>query len=176
MSAGDKTDYKRLYKVQSGSFGIGVERSAIFAAEDHFLLSTGKTYNEEYYRFFYSDLLALKVRIPRWSHAILLTLLAIISLVFFTVALLMDDVGIRWIFMTICIIFSAITAYVAMCGPHVKLAFKTVTTEKDFPMGRKKKVMKMLAKLRPYIEKAQGSYDYRLLLEETNAEEKEYKV
>jgi len=172
MSAEEKIDYKKLYKVNYGS-----ERSAIFAADDHFLISTVKGhYNEEYYRFFYSDLLALKVRIARWSHAILITLLSILTLGCLTACLFINtEIVWAWLLAAF-IVFLVITVYVIIYGPHVRLAFKTVTTEKDFSMGRKRKVMKMLAKLRPYIEKAQGSYDYRLLLEETNAEEKIYKV
>ena len=176
MNTEEKSDYKRIYKVQSGNFIHGSERSAIFAAGDHFLVSTIKGYyNEEYYRFFYSDLLALKVRIDRWAN-LTLVLLVILTVGFMAGGLFIDINIIKWICGVAFGIFSIIIAYALIYGPHVRLVFKTVTTEKDFPMGRQRRVMKMLAKLRPYIEETQGSYDYRALLEETNEEEKTYKV
>ncbi len=171
MSEDKKNDYKRIYKVK-----YGAERSAIFASEDHFLVSTVKGYyNEEYYRFFYGDLIALKVTISRWANAMLITL-AILTFGFLAGGILIDQEVIRWISLSAFIVFLLICCYIVIYGPHAKLIFKTVTGEKEFSMGRKKKILKMLKKLRPYVESVQGSFDSRALLDETNEEEKTYKV
>ena len=171
MSEDKKADYKKLYKVKYGAM-----RSAIFASDDHFLVSTVKGYyNEEYYRFFYSDLIALKVSISRWANAMLITL-AILTLCFLAVSILVDVEPVRWISLAAFLVFLLICCYIVIYGPHAKLVFKTATGEKEFSMGRKNKIIKMLKKLRPYVESVQGSFDSRALLDETNEEEKTYKV
>ena len=174
MNTEEKSDYKRIYKVQSGNFIHGSERSAIFAAGDHFLVSTIKGYyNEEYYRFFYSDLLALKVRIDRWAN-LTLVLLVILTVGFMAGGLFIDINIIKWICGVAFGIFSIIIAYALIYGPHVRLVFKTVTTEKDFPMGRQRRVMKMLAKAASLHRRRHRAHTItELLLEETNEEEKD---
>lgn len=171
MSAKKQADYKKIYKVK-----YGAKRSAIFATDDHFLISTVKGYyNEEYYRIFYSDLVALKIKISRWANAMLITLI-ILNLGFLAGALFIDVEVIRWISLSAFIVLLFIIAYIIIYGPHAILVFKTATAEKDFSMGRKNKILKMLKKIRPYIEKVQGSFDSAALLEETNEAEKTYKV
>ena len=166
----EKTDYKAIYENRY-TFG----GNTIYAADDYFLIANRTAYTEEYSRFFYKDIIALKVFIGKWPHAMLIVLI-ILSAIFLTITLLLDEMAGEVIFGIICGFFVLASVWVAIYGPYVRMVFKTATTEKEFFIGRQRKVMKMLAKLRPYIEKAQGSYDYRALLEETNEEEKTYKV
>jgi len=171
MEEKKQADYKKIYKVK-----YGAERSAIFAADDHFLISTVKGYyNEEYYRFFYNDLIALKIRINRWSSAMLI-ILSILTIVFLAGAIFIDIETVRRIALSAFILFLFVCFYIIIYGPHARLVFKTATAEKDFSMGRKNKILKMLKKLRPYVEEAQGSFNSTALLEEVNEEEKTYKV
>lgn len=170
MNEKKQTDYKKIYRSSVGS-----ERSTLFAAEDHFLVATIKGYyNEEYYRFFFSDIVALKIRIDRWANTMLVVL--IILDVLFAAGMLINEPAVQWISGGIFLVLFLAILYVIFYGPQAKLVFRTATTEKDFPMGRQKKILKLLKKLRPYIEKAQGEFDPTSLREELAENEKTYKV
>ena len=166
MAEEQKINYKAIYENR------GLMRSqTIYSADDHFLIASTTGYTERYTRFFFKDIVALKVRIDK-NSGILLTIYIIITLLslFFTSVVSSMEFRIIWgIFFLISL---PGTIIILSFGPQSKLIFKTLTSEEEFPMGRRKKVMKGLEKLRPHIEEAQGKFEDL----ETEAEEKTYKV
>jgi hypothetical protein len=169
MSTTTDINYKKIYTGKTG-----FTRSTIFSAEDHFLVAKASGYSEEYYRFFFTDIIALKVRIDKLANATLgvLSIFEVLAVL----ALLSGSFGLQWFGGIIFIILLLAIGYVIIYGPQAKLVFKTATTEKDFPMGPKNKILKLLKKLRPYIEKAQGEFAPDTLQEELLKDEKNYEV
>jgi hypothetical protein len=161
-----KVDYKAIYTNNNS-----MRRQTVYSADDHFLIASATGYNERYTRFFFKDIVALKVRINKNSHLILVIYI-ILALLTFALTFIVSSMGFRVFWGIIFLALLTGSLWILFCGPQCKLVFKTLTSEEEFPMGRRNKVMKGLNKLRPYIEKVQGKFEGS----ENETEEKTYKV
>ena len=174
MAEEQKNNYKAVY--ENRNF---MRRETVYCADDHFLIASATGYTERYTRFFFKDIVAFKVRIDKNSNLMLiiysiLTLGALAATMIF--GAMEHSVGV--VFGIIFLALLTGTLWILSFGPQCKLIFKTLTSEEEFAMGRRSKVMKGLKKLRPYIEKVQGKLeDFESENEvEAEAEEKTYKV
>jgi hypothetical protein len=171
MKEKKKKDYKAIHQSRSSLGG-----NTVYVSDDHFLIACNKGYTEQYYRFFYKDIIALKVLIGKWANAMLIALI-ILSFVFLGLAFLTYELlPLATVSGIICGVFVVSSIWVFISGPQTKLTIKTVSTEQQFSLGRRDKVMHLVKQMRPYIKKAQMEYDSENFEWEIRQSEQKYKV
>lgn len=162
-------EYKKLIHKRSS-----YAHTSVFVSKDHFLIASAKAYQEDYNRFFYDDIAALKIRVSKWQKLIMIiiSICTVISGSIFAISL--NDPTFAVVTGIIFGIFLIYTVVVLIQGPQSILVIKTLTTEKEFPVGRLRFVKKVINKMRPFIEEAQGKVTPEVL--EALQGEKVYKA
>ena len=157
MPRGEKA-YQRLPGREAGFLSY----SRLWLGPDHLLLARTAFFSEEYKRFYFRDIQAIVTR--RTEHREILNLIfAFITIVFGVLAVFTDS---GWraflLVMTGIFVFALIVNWLRgpTCVCHVRTA---VQTEELSPLKRFRATHKLIERLKPNIEKAQGPLAPELL-------------
>ena len=157
--------YKKLSRYYRGMSGY----SRLWLAEDHVLLVTSSGYKEEYRRFFFADIQALIVRITRWGKGLNWTFGAsalVFGMLGFTAAA--EGALFLWIVAAACAMAVGInTALGPTCSVYIQTAIARHPLE---PLRRFSQAKKVIARVSPLIQSAQGTLSPEQLAEITRPE------
>jgi hypothetical protein len=157
MSRGEKI-YRRL----PGRGGGFLSYSQLWLGPDHLLLARTAFFSEEYKRFYFRDIQAVVTR--RTERREILNVIFAFTTIVFGVLAVFTDSGWRAfsLVMTGTFVFALLVNWLRgpMCVCHVRTA---VQTEELSPLKRFRATRKVIEKLKPNIEKAQGPLAPELL-------------
>ena len=127
---------------------------SLYLGTDCLLQVASTGWSERYKRFYYEDIRAIVIRRTTSTMTILNVLLAILALSCVAVALSLGQPG----FYVGAIILALPLLYNLLAGPTcVCHIYTSVQVEKLYSLRRLRTAHKVLARLRPLIEQAQGS-------------------
>lgn len=151
MSKNKKTAYKSLFQSQVNFLG-GI--ASVQAADDHFIYTISSGYSENYKRFFFADIQAIKmVKKRNWGLilTVISTILIIINMVTFDLGFNMTIfVG---IIMTVLVVFATIYLFV---GAPVEAVIKTAYSRERIKFGRFRRAEKNLRKITTCLDAVQN--------------------
>ena len=151
-----ETKYSKLCSYRSMVAGIKV-----FDCGDHFLFAIGNGYTEEYFRFFYSDIQAIKLVQKKFFY-LWLGIGAVPAVIFFLT-------GAIWggLFLLIPgIIISLLLAAYLWKGPMMRIAFMTPLGDQEYSFCRRRKALKIYRKMCDLVNNAQGVTDQSEIIAE----------
>ena len=157
MSRAEKA-YRRLPGRQAGLFSY----SRVWLGPDHLLLARTSFFSEEYKRFYFRDIQAVVTR--RTERREILSVIFAFTAIFFGVLSVFTDSGWRsFLFvMTGTVLFALLVNWLRgpTCVCHLRTA---VQIEELSPLKRFRATRKVIERLKPNIEKAQGPLAPELL-------------
>ena len=143
-----------------GGIGLALTgvRSTFWLGPDHVLsVDTEGTYQEFYKRFYYTDIQALIVRKTN-SGKIGTIIFAVIALLLFASVFFITDAAGRIALAVVAGIFGLLALANWLSGPTCVCHLLTAVSCENVPaLNRVRKYNKALAKLRPFLEQAQGA-------------------
>jgi len=150
MARGEKA-YRRLPGRQAGLFSY----SRVWLGSDHLLLARTAFFSEEYKRFYFRDIQAVVTR--RTERREILGVIFAFAAIFFGVLSVFTDSGWRtFLFvMTGTVLFALLVNWLRgpTCVCHLRTA---VQTEELSPLKRFRATRKVIERLKPKIQEAQG--------------------
>ena len=150
-----KIEYSSFFSKQKTFWG---GNSLFRVAEDHFLYTELTAYQEEYKRFFFADIIAIKfIKQRDWILLIAIALLAMTIVMFTMIGVVDGDYytgGIVLFFVGIAPLLIAL--YCLWTGGPVKTLIKTTYSSDRVLFGRIKRAEKNLQKMIEYLEAAQN--------------------
>jgi hypothetical protein len=152
-------EYIRLTR-SHGRSGLAVIiswRSSLWLANDHLLCVDTNGYSENYKRFYFRDIQALSFRKTNraliWT--IVLSLLVGLSIL---IAIMSNIPGMNIVFSVIAGMFGLLLALHLVAGPSCVCHIRTAVQTEELPsLNRVRRARKVLNRLRPFIESAQGA-------------------
>ena len=160
-----KREYTRLTsprrRVLGGMLAIGSGYSSLWVGSDHLLCIDSTGYAEEYKRFYYRDIQAIKMR--RTSRRLVSAMILALPLMGFLWGIsanlnAADGVEAEfWVCLIFAVPLGIAFLYNLIAGPTVRCYLQTaVQTEELPPLNRWRRANKVINKLRPLIAQAQG--------------------
>ena len=148
-------------------------RNRMLAGEDHFLYAKSNGYTEEYRHFFYSDIQSIDIFKTSWQtiNGIILGILLFLVMVgigialwyLFEVSKNVDKTFNMTVLVLLAILFILfLTPFIVniVKGPTAKAVIRTLSSEDAVVLtGRLRSSIKIIDKMRPYIESVQGDFD-----------------
>jgi hypothetical protein len=171
MDKNTKNNYKKLFSANVNFLG---GNSVMRATDDHFLYCESNGYSEEYKRFFYSDIQAIKM-VKKRDWAFILNLFFLACVVFITV-FLADSTGALFVFGSIIAVLVVVALYCLIAGNPVEVKFITTYSSDRIILGRVWRTAKNLRKITAYLENAQNSLIDDANIIRLEEEEKIFKV
>ncbi len=165
--------YKRLTRARprrtQGGIAVVMSRSSLWLGPDHLLCIDSNGYTEEYKRFYFRDIQAFTIRRTA-RRAIIGTTLGVFAVLFATgLAYNLgdpDDIGFVWFFGVLFTLFGALFLYNIFASPTVRCYLQTaVQTEELPPLNRLRRAHRVIARLEPLINEAQGFLPREELIE-----------
>ena len=151
MSENRKMGYKKLFRSHVNFLG---GKSIIRVTDDHFLYAESNGYSEDYKRFFFADIQAIKMVKKRdWGFVVILVILALTLALNFTIA---EGLEASVVFIVIITVFAVIAVMGLFFGPPVKAIIKTAYSSDTIMFGRVRRAEKNLRKMTAYLEGAQN--------------------
>jgi uncharacterized integral membrane protein len=143
------------------SFGIAATRTSLWTGPDHLLHLESRPGSESYRRFYYRDIEAILIR--RTSHwavwnAILATLMLVPGGCFAAIYFQEQEEG--WLFAALVSagVFLVLLLVNALRGPSCRTHIRTAVQIDELPsLSRLSVARKVLARIRPLIDEAQGT-------------------
>ena len=162
-------DHKEICK----KVGFMGTRNRMLAGEDHFLYAKSNGYTEEYRHFFYSDIQSIDIFKTSWQtiNGIILGILLFLVMVGIGIALWFtfevsknsDEAFTLTVLVLLAILFILfLTPFIVniVKGPTAKAVIRTLSSEDAVVLtGRLRSSIKIIDKMRPYIESVQGDFD-----------------
>ena len=140
------TKYKKI------SFCCGLVSSVkIFEGGDHFLFAVSGGYTEDYFRFFFSDIQAVKL-IEKQYFGVYISIAAAITGILLILSLVIDSMfllGVSVILLLLILIY-------VWRGSGTKIALMTALGDKDYIFCRKRKALKMYKRMCDIVNESQG--------------------
>jgi hypothetical protein len=170
-----KIEYSSFFPKQKTFWG----GNCLFrVAEDHFLYTELTAYREEYKRFFFADIIAIKfIKQRDWTFIIAIAVLCMTSVMFVMLGVVDGDYYTGGIVMFLIGIAPLIIAlYCLWAGFPVETIIKTAYSSDRVMFGRIKQAEKNLQKMVEYLEEVQNVQLDEAALVEMDATEKVFKV
>ncbi|MCF6176038.1 MAG: hypothetical protein L3J71_09760 [Victivallaceae bacterium] len=151
-----KIEYKSFFQKQKSFFG---ENSLFRVADDHFLYTESDGYKEDYKRFFFADIQAVKMIKRRdWTFIISIFVLFMVLVMFIMVVAVDGDYETGGVILIIIAIAPLVIAvYCLLVGCPVESIIKTAYGTDKVILGRRRRAEKNLHKMITYLEAAQNA-------------------
>jgi hypothetical protein len=148
-------DYTKLPVKKRGAVGI----SRLYLASDHLLSLESNTYTENYFRFYFTDIQAIVTRRSDrgtiWSILLGFLALLLTTCTVGAAAPPMDYSVFFWA--PLAVAFLAIAGYNLYLGPTCETHIQTALGTHEIPaLNRVKSAQRMLRRIKPLIDQAQG--------------------
>jgi len=165
----ERVQYHKLPGRARRHFGlVSRQRQRLWLAEDHLLCVWDKAYSERYKRFYLSDIQAISI-CPTGSGRVANALLAAAALIFVVLTVsLLDSAGDAWAGVAVAFLGVLVLSFVLALGLNILFGptcacflYTAVHTERLACLGRLRTAQKVVTRLRPAIEEAQGRFSAR---------------
>lgn len=143
---------------REGTFIVGtVRQSRLWLGKDHLLLVDSTLVSQDLKRFFFRDIQAITVRKTHTGRTMNIVMAALTALFCWFGLLVSDEVG-RGILFFIAAVFGLVLIINSLFGPTCECHLQTAVQREQLPsLGRLRTARKVLERLRPRIEQAQGN-------------------
>ena len=158
-----KHEYTRLTfgrrSRKNGFFAMPGMRSALWMGTDHILLVRTSLGSEEYRRFYFKDIQAIIVRNTRRQIYLNVTFIVLALLVLAIIALRWNGGVFSVVMLGIAFVLFSIPILVnTLLGPCCEVQIRTAVQIEDLPsLSRVSRAARVLGRIRPQIQAAQGS-------------------
>lgn len=149
MNRNITTEYKKLFRSTVNFWGGSM---IVRAAEDHFLCCESNGYSEEYRRFFFADIRAIKM-VKKRDWGLILSLLLFVIITGFTIAFSSDKVNLT-LWGSMITVMTVIVAYCFIAGNPIEVKIITAYSNDTIKIGRQRRTKKHLRKMIAYLERA----------------------
>ena len=158
-----KHEYTRLTfgrrSRKNGFFAMPGMRSSLWLGTDHILLVRTSPGSEEYRRFYFKDIQAIIMRGTRRQTYLNITLIALLVILMTIIALTWSGSVFSTVVLGISFLLFSIPILVnTLLGPCCDVQIRTAVQIEDLPsLSRISRTARVLGRIRPRIQAAQGS-------------------